>query len=395
MIVGAGQAGGRAAEALRAAGHRGPLTLLGEERHPPYERPQLSKAILLDDVAAPAFMRPDADWPALGIDLVVGAAAVDGDLGQRRVGLADGREYAFDKLLIATGTRPRRLEPLEEGPLPVLYLRDLDDALVLRCALAPGRRVVLIGGGVIGLEVAAAAVGRGCTVTVVEAAPRLMPHVGSASLSRFMDELHRDRGVAIRCGVTAMGQTSGGVDLSDGSSVAADIVLIGVGVEPALGLARALGLGDGQGIGVDATGATAADGIYAAGDVALQWSRCHGRALRLENWANAQNQAIATARTMAGEAMSYDVPSWFWSDQFDANVQVVGDPGAGEEFVRGDPASGRFAVLSLAGDEIVGGITVNGARDMAVLRRLVAAGKRIALSDWQNPAYDLRQSLKA
>jgi NADPH-dependent 2,4-dienoyl-CoA reductase/sulfur reductase-like enzyme len=307
----------------------------------------------------------------------------------------DGREYAFDKLLIATGTRPRRLRTLDDGPLPILYLRDLDDALALRAILAPGRRIALVGGGVIGLEVAAAAVGRGCDVTVIEAAPRLMPQVGSASLSQFMRDLHRGRGVTIRCGVTAVGQSVDGIGLSDGSSVAADLILVGIGVEPALGLARALGLGDAEGIGVDPTGATAAEGVFAAGDVALQWSRCHGRALRLENWANAQNQAIATARTMAGEATAYDAPSWFWSGQYDVNIQVVGHPGAGEEIVRGDPGSGRFAVLSLAGDEIVGGITVNGARDMAVLRRLVAARKRIAPSDWQNPDYDLRQTLKA
>jgi p-cumate 2,3-dioxygenase ferredoxin reductase component len=393
VIVGAGQAGGRAAEALRAAGHVGPITLIGEESHLPYERPQLSKSILLDNEPNPAFIRSSDDWAELGVTLSTSSRVIAADVERREIGLADGRAFAFDQLLLATGTRPRRLLELEAGPLPVSYLRCMDDALALRRALQPGKNVVLIGGGVIGLEVASAAVARGCNVVVLEKAATILPQAGSPALSRYARELHGAKGVKIMCGVSVKQATADGIEVDDGTTVPADIVLVGIGVEASTDLAHQLGLQALHGIKVNTSGATAIEGVHAAGDVAEQWSRCHDRWMRLENWANAQNQAIATAKNMAGDATVYEAPSWFWSDQYDANIQIVGHPGGGDEIVRGDIGNGRFTTLSIRDNEVVGGVAVNAARDMAVLRRLVASRKAIRRSDLENPDFELKRSL--
>jgi p-cumate 2,3-dioxygenase ferredoxin reductase subunit len=393
VIVGAGQAGGRAAEALRAAGHVGPITLIGEEAHLPYERPQLSKSILLDREPNPAFIRTQNDWAELDVTLSTSSRVVAADIDRREIGLANGRAFAFDQLLLATGTHPRRMPEVESGALPVSYLRCMDDALALRRALQPGKNVVLVGGGVIGLEVASAAVARGCNVVVLEKAATLLPQAGSPALSRFAQELHIAKGAKIMCGVSVKRATVGAIELEDGTLIPADMVLVGIGVEASVDLAHQLGLTTLHGIKVDTSGATAIDGVHAAGDVAEQWSRCHDRWMRLENWANAQNQAIATAKNMAGEATAYEAPPWFWSDQYDSNIQIVGHPGGGEEIVRGDVAGGRFTTLSIRDNEVVGGIAVNSARDMSVLRRLVASRKAVCRSDLENPNFELKRSL--
>jgi p-cumate 2,3-dioxygenase ferredoxin reductase subunit len=393
VIVGAGQAGGRAAEALRAAGHTGPITLIGEEAHLPYERPQLSKAILLDSEPNPAFIRNSNDWVELDVALSTSSSAVAADLDRREIGLRDGKMFAFDQLLLATGTRPRRMPELESGPVPVNYLRCMDDALALRSALQPGKNVVLVGGGVIGLEVASAAIARGCHVTVIEKAANVLSQIGSAVLSRYAENLHTAKGVRFLCGAAVKRAIAGGIELDDGTIVPADMVLVGIGVEASADIAKQLGLVSPHGIKVNTSGATDIDGIHAAGDVAEQWSRCHGRWMRLENWANAQNQAIATAKNMAGEATVYEAPPWFWTDQYDANIQIVGHPGGGDEIVRGDVAGGRFTTLSIRDGEVVGGIAVNAARDMSVLRRLVASRKTVRRDDLENPNFELKRSL--
>jgi len=393
VIIGAGQAGGRAAEALRAAGHVGSITLIGEEAHLPYERPQLSKSILLDNEPNPAFIRSSDDWAEIDVTLSTSSRVITADVERREIGLEDGRAFAFDQLLLATGTRPRRLPELEAGPLPVSYLRCMDDALALRRALQPGKNVVLIGGGVIGLEVASAALARGCNVTVLEMAAAVLPQVGSPSLSLYAKELHTAKGARILCSASIKRATADGIELDDGTIVPADMVLVGIGVEASTNLAHQLGLQTRHGINVNPSGATAIDGVHAAGDVAEQWSRCHDRWMRLENWANAQNQAIATAKNMAGEATVYEAPPWFWSDQYDANIQIVGHPGGGDEIVRGDVSNGRFTTLSIRDNEVVGGIAVNAVRDMAVLRRLVASRKTVRRGDLENPDFELKRSL--
>ncbi len=395
VIVGAGQAGARAAEALRAAGHRGAITLAGEEEHLPYERPQLSKAILIDREPNPMFIRGAQQWSDLDVTLLTSSRVVAADGERRVVGLANGQELEFDRLLLTTGTRVRRLAELDNSPLPVRYLRGMADALRLRQELQPGRKIVLVGGGVVGLEVASAATVRGCRVTVLEKADKLLPQIGSVALGKHVRQLHASKGVEILCGASIRRATSDGLELSDGQFISADLALIGVGVDPVTDLARQVGLDAERGIRVGPTGATAADGIHAAGDVAEQWSRCHDRWMRVENWANAQNQAIATAKAMAGIETAYDAPPWFWSDQYDANIQIVGNPAGGEEIVRGDVLGGRFVTISIRDGEVVGGITVNSARDMAVLRRLVTSRKAVRKTDLENPTFELKRSLAA
>ena len=393
VIVGAGQAGGRAAEALRAAQFSGSVTMIGGEIHLPYERPQLSKTILLDQSAAPAFLRSSEEWSGLGIDIHTGTDATECDLELRTIGLADGREFKFDKLLLTTGTRPRRLPALEEGPVPVHYLRDMNDALVLRDALEKGRRLVLVGGGVIGLEVAAAATERGCSVTVVEAMPGVLAQVGSSMISGFFRKLHAGHDVTILTGVTAVRLVPGALEVSDGTLCPADLILVGIGVEPVLDLASRMGLPCEQGIRVDRNGATELEGVYAAGDIALQWNCRCDRWMRIENWTNAQNQATATAKAMVGQDGGYDAVPWFWSDQYKTNLQVVGTLARVEEIVRGDIGSGRFSVIGLRDGEVVGGATVNAPKDMAILRRLVTMRKRPNRGDLENPGFDLKRAL--
>jgi p-cumate 2,3-dioxygenase ferredoxin reductase subunit len=199
--------------------------------------------------------------------------------------------------------------------------------------------------------------------------------------------------VKVICGASIKQATGKGIELDDGTIVPADIVLVGIGVEASDDLAHQLGLNTDHGIKVDTRGATVIDGVHAAGDVTEQWSRCHDRWMRLENWANAQNQAIATAKNIAGEATVYETPPWFWSDQYDANIQIVGHPGGGDEIIRGDVANGHFTTLSMRDSEVVGGVTVNAARDMSVLRRLVASRKTVHRSDLENPNFELKRSL--
>jgi p-cumate 2,3-dioxygenase ferredoxin reductase subunit len=378
---------------LRAAQFSGSVTMIGGEIHLPYERPQLSKTILLDQSAAPAFLRSSEEWSGLGIDIHTGTDATECDLELRTIGLADGREFKFDKLLLTTGTRPRRLPALEEGPVPVHYLRDMNDALVLRDALEKGRRLVLVGGGVIGLEVAAAATERGCSVTVVEAMPGVLAQVGSSMISGFFRKLHAGHDVTILTGVTAVRLVPGALEVSDGTLCPADLILVGIGVEPVLDLASRMGLPCEQGIRVDRNGATELEGVYAAGDIALQWNCRCDRWMRIENWANAQNQATATAKAMVGQDGGYDAVPWFWSDQYKTNLQVVGTLARVEEIVRGDIGSGRFSVIGLRDGEVVGGATVNAPKDMAILRRLVTMRKRPNRGDLENPGFDLKRAL--
>ncbi|MBR1211677.1 FAD-dependent oxidoreductase [Bradyrhizobium sp. JYMT SZCCT0180] len=395
MIAGAGQAGGRAAEALRARGFQGAITMLGEEPHPPYERPQLSKAMLHSPGVAVAYIKQTQDWSdVLNVRLETGAAVTDCDADRRTVTTADGRSFAYDRLLIATGTRPRRLAALESPGLEVQYLRNVEDALRFRKSVQHQSRIVIVGGGVIGLEAACAAAKNGCRVTVIESEPRLLARAFPPLVSDLVAAKHRSHGVNFILGATVTGSTPAGVKLSNGEEVEADLVLIGIGVEPVPTVAERLGLPTAGGIAVDACGRTAASGVFCAGDAALQWSRCHGRAIRVETWANAQNQAISVAANMISEAKEYTDPPWFWTDQYDLNIQVAGDMLDSDHIVRGDERSGRYSVIAMRGSEVVGALSVNAAKEMAMLKRVIAANARPSRADLESPAYDLRAALK-
>ena len=390
-IVGAGQAGARAAEALRSAGHIGEINLIGEEPHPPYERPQLSKEILLDRSAALASIKDREGWSGLGVSLHTGASVAECEFANRRLLLANGASVAFDRLVIATGVVARSAPALENSAIPVRTLRTIEDALFLREAFTHGARIVLIGGGVIGLETAAAAVKSGCSATVVEAAATLLSRALPAEVAAFLQRQHEAEGVAFRFGVVGERVEDGALVLSDGSRLPADCIVVGVGSEPRVALGAQIGLDCAEGFRVDAYGRTDAPGVFAIGDVAAQWSEQRGRWGRVETWANAQNQAIAVARCMAGQDAPYRDAPWFWTDQYDVNVQVAGDLAGADLVLRGDIASGRFAVLGVQDGVLSGAVTVNNRKDMAVLRKL--ATRRVNRADLENPSFDLRKAL--
>ena len=395
VIVGAGQAGGRAAEALRASGFVGAITVIGDEPHPPYERPQLSKAMLAARDAAPTYLRSPEEWrQSLDVSLVTATPAVACDADRKVVTTADGRGFAYDRLLLATGTRPRRLAALGDNGPPTHYLRNIEDAVRFRQCLQPQARIVIVGGGVIGLEAACAAVKHGCIVTVIEAEERLLTRAFPTIVSDVVGAAHRDRGVEFIFGATVVGGNSSSVRLSNGQEIPADEILVGIGVEPADAIARQIGLPVDGGISVDGRGQTAALDVYCAGDAALQWSRCHDRAIRVETWANAQNQAINVAKNMIGQGAEYVDPPWFWSDQYDLNIQVVGDLRDADLVQRGKLADRRFSVIATRDGDLVGAICINAAKDMAMLRRLVARQVRVAPGDLESPQYDLRRALK-
>jgi NADPH-dependent 2,4-dienoyl-CoA reductase/sulfur reductase-like enzyme len=376
---------------LRAAGHTGAITLLGDEPHIPYERPQLSKETLLKPQAPIASIRETSAWREIGVDLHLGRPVIECDADRRIVGLSDGRELPFDRLLIATGVRARRIETLENRGLPVLYLRTIEDALALRSALQPAARIVIIGGGVIGLETAAAAIAAECAVTIVEAAPTLLARALPKTVSDYLLRRHSASGVSFHFSSQVDAIDGRDVLLSDRTRLAADLVVIGIGALPNFGIAEKLGICGPEGIRVDGFGRTQAPGVFAAGDVTSQWDQRRQRWRRVETWANAQNQAIAVARSMAAPGAAYCEPVWFWSDQYDFNIQVVGELGEADLICRGDPESGKFTLISCEDGVVRGATTVNRRPDMAALRKLVATGKTVDRSKLQDQSIDLRK----
>jgi NADPH-dependent 2,4-dienoyl-CoA reductase/sulfur reductase-like enzyme len=400
VIVGAAQAGYWGARTLRNEGYDGRIVLLGKEFYPPYERPPLSKQVL-KGAAEPraAWLATPEQLADLHIEFLPGSTAVDIDRAARRVALEDGRQIAYDRLLLTAGARPRRLEVPGEDDAPVFYLRDIADCLALRTRLSEGTRVLLIGGGLIGLEVAAAAVARGSAATVVEAADRLMARVAGPRISAFIERLHRDRGTTVlTAALPERIETAGDacrVVCRDGRSCEGDLVVIGVGIVPNAEIAAAAGLTVDNGLLVDEFCRTDDPRIWAAGDLTNHLNPLLGRRLRLETWQNAQSQAITAARNMLGRSQPYAEVPWGWSDQFDVNLQLLGAPLAFDQAVtRGDPSDGAFSVFYLEDGRIVGLNAVNAPRDVAVVRRLMAAGARVEARVLADPAAPLRALLR-
>jgi 3-phenylpropionate/trans-cinnamate dioxygenase ferredoxin reductase subunit len=399
VIVGAGQAGYWAAQTLRKQGYGGRLVLIGDEPHPPYERPPLSKQVLKGEAEPPsAWLTTPEKLAELKVEVLSGRTATALDRATREVELRDGARIGYDRLLLTTGARPRQLNLPRESEVPAFYLRDIAHALALREQLAAAKRLIVIGGGLIGLEVAAAAVTRGCTVIVIEAADRLMARGVGPEISAYFSQLHRVRGTEILTGriPERFERSARGcrVVCRDGGSWEGDLAVIGVGVIPNAELAAAAGLKVENGLWVDEFCRTDDPRIWAAGDVTNHVHPLLGRRVRLETWQNAQNQAIAAARNMVADPQSYAEVPWGWSDQLGVNLQVLGMPRSFDQAItRGDPASGSFTLFYLEGDKIAGVNAVNAPKDIAVARRLMAAGKSVDRKTLGDPSAALRSLL--
>jgi NADPH-dependent 2,4-dienoyl-CoA reductase/sulfur reductase-like enzyme len=354
VVVGASLAGLRALQALRRAGFDGCLVGVGEEPHPPYDRPPLSKEVLSGkwDAGRTALLRPEDD-EGLEVDWRLGERAVALDLPARRVRLASGADLPFDGLVIATGAAPRRI-PGTPALAGIHVLRSLDDCLALRAELDHSPKVAVIGAGFIGAEVAATCRGRGLDVTVIEALPVPLEHALGVRMGRLLAELHRDHGVDLRCGVGVKGFAGSRrverVDLADGSRVDADVVVMGIGVVPATGWLEGSGLALQDGVLCDARCAARAPGVVAAGDVARWHHPGFGETVRLEHWTNATEQAEAAAATLLageGDSAPYAPLPFFWSDQYYRKIQFGGRASPDDEtaVVDGSLEERRFVML--------------------------------------------------
>jgi 3-phenylpropionate/trans-cinnamate dioxygenase ferredoxin reductase subunit len=380
VIVGAGQAGAQIAVSLRQLGFAGDITLLGDEPHLPYQRPPLSKGYLSGDMALErTWLRSEAYYAKHRIDLRCGTRAARVLRDERVVVCEDDRQLEYDVLVICTGTAARRL-PVPGVDLPgVFYLRTLADSDAIKAALRPGARAVIIGGGYIGLEVAASLRKLGCAVVVLEALERVMNRVVAPPVSAFFAAEHARHGVEVVTGAAVRALEGDRrverVVCVDGRTFSADLAVIGIGAVPNDELAKDAGLEVANGVVVDAFGRTSDPAIFAAGDVTSHPNDLFDRRLRLESVHNAMEQAKAVARAIAGHAQPYaDVP-WFWSDQYDLKLQIagVGDPDDGL-IIRGEPESRTFSCLHVRAGRLVAIDCVNRGGDFLAAKKLIAAG---------------------
>jgi 3-phenylpropionate/trans-cinnamate dioxygenase ferredoxin reductase subunit len=376
-IIGAGQAGAALAARLRAAGHGGTLTLIGDEPAAPYQRPPLSKAYLLGDLPLDRLLLRAPDfWAAQGIRLVTGTPVTAVD-AQARTLTMGGETLVWDHLAFATGSRVRRLPDAIGGALAgVHYVRTLADVDGMAPEFAQGRRVLIVGGGYIGLEAAAVAAKKGLAVTLVEAAPRILQRVAAPETSDWFRALHARHGVTILEG-TGIARLTGsprvtGADLADGRHVACDFAIVGVGILPETALAQAAGAALDNGIATDAQGRTSLPGVWAAGDCA---SFPHGAGrLRLESVPNAIDMAECVAENMLGAARDYIPKPWFWSDQYDVKLQIAGLNGGYDRVIVRDGGAAR-SHWYYAGDRLLAVDAMNDPRAFMIARRLIEAGR--------------------
>jgi 3-phenylpropionate/trans-cinnamate dioxygenase ferredoxin reductase subunit len=384
VIIGAGQAGSQAVMSLRAEGHAGAITLIGEEAEPPYQRPPLSKKFLAGEIDFDRVeLKPAAFYEQAGCQLMLGTRVAAIDRAAHVVTTADGREIAYDKLLIATGSRVREINVPGFDLDGVHYLRTVGDVSEIQAHFKPGARLVVVGGGYIGLEVAAVARKNGIEVTVLETADRVMARVVDPIVSRFYERIHKMEGVVIRTGVTVAGFEGNGkverVVSGEGDAFPCDFVVVGVGIIPNTELAAAAGIAVDNGIVVDDHARTSDPDICAAGDCTNHPSGIYGRRLRLESVQNAIEQAKVAAATMAGKAKTYDQVPWFWSDQYDLKLQIAGlSTGYTQAVTRGDPETGRsFAVFYLKDGVLVAVDAINRAPEFMMSRTLIARHARL------------------
>jgi 3-phenylpropionate/trans-cinnamate dioxygenase ferredoxin reductase component len=394
LIVGASLAGAKAAEALRGEGFDGPLIMIGEENERPYERPPLSKDYLLGKAERETvYVHPQQWYTEHDVDLRLGVAVSAVHPSAHEVSLADGSRIGYAKLLLTTGSSPRRLSVPGAGLDGVLYLRNLGDSDRIKAAFQSSSRVAVIGAGWIGLETAAAARAAGVSVTVLEMAELPLLRVLGRQVAQVFATLHRDHGVDLRCGVqvaeiTGSNGRASGVLLADGSRIEADVIIAGVGITPNSQLAAAAGLETSNGILADAQLRSSSPDIYAAGDVASAFHPLLGKHIRVEHWANALHQPQAAARAMLGQDVAYDRVPYFFTDQYDLGMEYSGyvEPGGYDEVIfRGDPGRREFIAFWLSGGQVLAGMNVNVWDVNDAIQGLVRAGRPVDKDALQDP----------
>ncbi|MET9400773.1 FAD-dependent oxidoreductase [Kitasatospora sp. NPDC002965] len=398
VIVGASLGGAKAAQALREAGYRGGIVLIGDEHERPYERPPLSKGYLLGKSAREKiYVHPPQWYAEHDVTLRLGTAVTAIDLAAHTVTLADHSQVEYAKLLLTTGSVPRRLPVPGADQDGVLYLRRVEDSDRIRAAFRSGGRIVVIGAGWIGLETAAAARAAGAEVTVLEAAELPLLRVLGREVAQVFADLHRDHGVDLRFGAKVAeltgedGQVTG-VRLADGSSVAADAVVVGIGIAPDTGLAEAAGLEIENGVKTDEHLRTSDPDVYAAGDVANAFHPQLGRHIRVEHWANAVNQPQTAARVMLGEDAAYDRVPYFFSDQYDLGMEYVGyvEPGGYDKVVfRGDVKAKEFIAFWLKDGRVLAGMNVNIWDVVDPIRNLIRSQRTVDVDRLTDPEVPL------
>ena len=384
VVVGAGHAAGQAAATLRSKGFKGRIILIGEESYAPYQRPALSKAFLSGDITLERlYFKPSAYYEKNDIELILDTIVTQLDRQKKTITLSDGREIAYDKALLATGSRVRTI-PLPGADLPgVFYLRTIADVEGIRAACAKGSKIIIVGGGYVGLEVAASTKKLGLDVTVLEAESRVMARAVGQEVSDFFETLHAEEGVSIKTGQAVTALEGDGklerVVCADGTVLQADVAVIGVGIIPNQELAAQAGLAVDNGVVVDAYCRTADPDIFAAGDCTNHPNGIFERRLRLESVHNALEQAKTAAAAMCGTLTVYDQVPWFWSDQYNVKLQIAGlSQGYDEIVVRGDPSARKFAAFYLKEGVLIATDAINAVPEYMMSRKLIAAHARIA-----------------
>jgi 3-phenylpropionate/trans-cinnamate dioxygenase ferredoxin reductase subunit len=395
VIVGGGQAAAQAVQTLRQNGYAEPITIVGDEPFAPYQRPPLSKKYLAGELQRERLLlRPVAFYAEKGVVLELGRSVAELDLGAQALRLADGGALHFDHLLLATGSRVRKLEAPGATLAGVHYVRTIADIDAINASLPPSGSIVVIGGGYIGLEVAAITRQRGFAVTVLEAANRVLARVAGPDVSEFFEQAHRDAGVEVHCGAAVRALRGServeSIETTDGRSFRCDVAIVGVGIVPNVELAQSAGLACANGISVDAHARTADERVLAAGDCTSHPHPLYGRAVRLESVQNAIHQAKVAAASLLGNPSAYSEVPWFWSDQYDLKLQIAGlSQGYDDVVVRGDRASRSFAAYYLADRRIIAVDAVNSPREFLHGKKLVSSGLTIDADRLRDPQTDV------